>query len=279
VHIDMLNLLVAAAALQPGSRRSSSKSSCPARPDPRSLRSPPLRQRDGGLHLSQTLPYQTSVLASAGSVVEGGAAGASKARSKWLVAAVGSIMTLGSLAIFAPIIMRLLMTGDASGMSLATWGMNLLGYSAILLYNIRRGIPLDNFIEYVFLAAQSLMINCLIRGYQGTHSILRVAVGALGSLAAFGAAIRFVPERVLAPIQAVAAGTLTLALLPQLWSNLVGRTAGGWSPISATLATGGNAIRVVTTATMAGGDTMLLMQFILGVVVNACMLLTTLIWR
>jgi len=77
---------------------------------------------------------------------------------------------------------------------------------------------------------------------------------------------------VLAAMQSAASVVVISALLPQLWLNERTKSSGGWSPITAGLAVAGNGVRVFTTLQLTG-DTLLLVGFVAGLVVNAALLL------
>jgi mannose-P-dolichol utilization defect protein 1 len=67
-------------------------------------------------------------------------------------------------------------------------------------------------------------------------------------------------------------------LLPQILKNFAAQSRGGWSPYSAALSTAGNAMRVFTTAKLAGGNPLLLVQFSLNVLTNGILLVQALVW-
>ena len=69
-------------------------------------------------------------------------------------------MTCGALGVFLPIILRLVETRSAAGLSPLTWSLQLLGYALFVVYPARSGFPLSSYVEYAVLMAQSLAINC-----------------------------------------------------------------------------------------------------------------------
>ena len=190
---------------------------------------------------------------------------------------VAAVMTAGSFAMFAPILYNILSTKSGLGLSQVTWLLNLVGVSGILAYNIERGIRLSNYVENIFIALQSLMINALLLYYNGLPAEL--AIGAAVAFgAAFALAVAYLPATVFPALQAAATVTYSWALVPQIVRNFAQRSAGGWSPITAFLATSGNAVRVATTLSVARHETVLLAQFVLGLLLNGCLLLQILVW-
>jgi mannose-P-dolichol utilization defect protein 1 len=186
-------------------------------------------------------------------------------------------MTLGALAIYVPIITNMLMAKSALGLSQSTWAMNLLGATGVLMYNAHRGIPLSNYFEFFFLALQSIIINALLHFYNGTKAAVVTATAA-AYVAGMAAIFRLLPASLFAPMQAAATATISWSLVPQIASNFASRTSGGWSWISALLATAGNGMRVLTTQKVAKGELMLLAQFLLGFALNGCLLVQCIVW-
>jgi len=76
------------------------------------------------------------------------------AKKKPLATLLGWGMAAGSLGVFLPIILRILSDGTAAGFSKLTWGMQLVGYSAFMVYPIRCGYSASTYCEYVCLLAQ-----------------------------------------------------------------------------------------------------------------------------
>lgn len=190
----------------------------------------------------------------------------------------GFVMTAASAGIFAPIVMTLARTRDPSGMSKLTWALQLAGFSLVPIAPIRRGYPLMSYCEYFVLTTKSLAINAMIYTFGGSCAPADAACACLAAIGAYYSLVSLLPERYLVGSQALAAAILTLAPLPQITSNFLGRTGGGWSPTSAAVATVGNVIRVFTTLRLAKGDRALLLQFSLGTVLNALMLGQILVW-
>jgi len=191
---------------------------------------------------------------------------------------VAGVMTAGALSMFAPVIWNILSAKSALGLSRTTWSLNLLGVSGVLAYNVHKGIPLANYIESIFLMAQSLLINALLLYYGMGLPAVRVVAAAAAYVATGALFLRQLPDRLFTPMQALATAVYSWALIPQIVGNFAAKTSGGWSPITAFLSMAGNAARIVTTLNVAKGEKMLLVQFLSGMLLNCVLLVQSLVW-
>lgn len=66
----------------------------------------------------------------------------------------GSAMGAGSFVLYSPIVLRLLRTRRASGMSVATWAMQLFAFTAACIYNAAKGHSLSAWGETLVFAVQ-----------------------------------------------------------------------------------------------------------------------------
>lgn len=189
-----------------------------------------------------------------------------------VASALGWTLTLGALSVYAPIITEMLRTRSAKGLSTTTWALQLVGFLTFVVYHIRMGLPLSTFLDFAALAAQSLVILVLACTYER-----KVPAAAALPVAALLAAC-FLPARALSALQLSASVAVIVALVPQIVRNFAARSRGGWSPISAALSTGGNFARLYTTVTLAASNPLLLLQFGVSFVLNAILLVQSLIW-
>jgi len=79
----------------------------------------------------------------------------------------GTALSAGAILLFSPIIVNLLRSKDGEGISCTTFWMQLVGFSAIFIYNHSKGFPIAAYGENISLAAQSLVILLLATYYQG----------------------------------------------------------------------------------------------------------------
>jgi len=177
------------------------------------------------------------------------------------------------MAIYAPMIVSLIASKDGSGLSRTTWALQLLGFSAALVYPSRKGFPLSSFADMIALTLQAFVILVLSAYYEGAITLPGAVAAAALPIVLFLVTTR-APLGVCTAVQAAASATMTVALVPQVVKNFAARSSGGWSRTSALLSTGGNAVRVFTTLQLTK-DPILLGQFVAGTVLNGLLLAQT----
>lgn len=79
----------------------------------------------------------------------------------------GYIMGFGAVAVYLPIVLKLLSGKSADGLSLQTWICNLLGLTMATFYPFKKGFPFSTYIELLTVAVQSSFILFLICMYNG----------------------------------------------------------------------------------------------------------------
>ena len=67
----------------------------------------------------------------------------------------GWAVSIGALALYLPILIRLLRTRKSGGLVLSTWVSNTLGYTVLLIYPLSRRYPLSSYLEYAVLLVQA----------------------------------------------------------------------------------------------------------------------------
>jgi len=188
----------------------------------------------------------------------------------------GYLVGTGSLLLYTPIAVRVVRQGSADGLTISTWWLKLSSYTCAILYSFDQGYPLSTYLETVIIAVESLTILVLVAYYQ--RSLLEpkfLAFAGLFVTLVLTVALNneVVPSEVFAFGQTSSAVLNVGALLPQFALNARTRTAGDYSPITASLATVGCTIRLFTTYQLAGSDPLLLGSYGLAFVLNASLLL------
>jgi len=186
----------------------------------------------------------------------------------------GSGIAFASILLFTPIILNILRHRTGEGISLATFWMQLIGFSAVFLYNNSKGFPLAAYGENVSLALQSLVILVLAKHFSKEGITKRFCFG----LSVYGAWVTsylagWLPASATFGMQVVAMTIITGAIVPQIILNFKRKDTGEWSILTAVMSTGGNALRVFTTLQLTH-DPLLLTGYLLGFAVNA-----TLLWQ
>lgn len=183
----------------------------------------------------------------------------------------GTALSAGAILLFSPIIVNLLRSKDGEGISCTTFWMQLVGFSAIFIYNHSKGFPIAAYGENISLAAQSLVILLLATYYQGRLDTRFVVLLALFFVWISVSLSGMLAPALLSAMQIAATGVLTGAIIPQIVLNFQQKGTGEWSLITAVLSTAGNGLRVFTTVQLTM-DPILLTGYILGFIVNATLL-------
>jgi len=193
-----------------------------------------------------------------------------------LAGALGYVVGAGSLALYTPIVLRVLRSGDASGLTLSTWWLKLTSYTCSDVYSFANGYPITTYLETLVITAEAALVLAVVGAYQRKIDAA-FALSAVALVAACVWALTEAPPAAIDLAQASATVLNTGALLPQLAQNGRRCEPGGYSPLTAALACAGCTIRLFTTVELAGSDPLLLAGFGFGLALNAA-LLAQIIW-
>ena len=185
--------------------------------------------------------------------------------------ALGYVVGAGSLALYTPILLRVIRSGDASGLTLSTWWLKLTSYTFSDIYSFANGYPIATYLETLIITVEAALVLGVVGAYQRRIDAT-FAFSAVALVATCAWAITDAPPAAISLAQASATILNTGALLPQLAQNWRRREAGGYSPLTAALACTGCTIRLFTTVELAGSDPLLLAGFGFGLVLNAALL-------
>jgi mannose-P-dolichol utilization defect protein 1 len=194
------------------------------------------------------------------------------AGSDALATGLGYLVGAGSLLLYAPIGARLARTRSADGLTLSTWWLKLASYTASDVYAHAAGYPISTYVETLIVTVEAAALLLAVAALQGRLATPQFAGLALLYAAALGWALAAAPPEALSLGQAAATLLNTGALVPQLALNARRRAAGDYSPLTASLACAGCAIRLFTTLQLSGGDPLLLAGFGSGLALNGALL-------
>lgn len=196
--------------------------------------------------------------------------GAASGGSKVLIAkTLGYVMGTGALSLYLPIITKLYREKNADGMSLQTWWLNLIGFTAAGSYPIKRGFPFSTYVDGVVLVLQSIVALGLTSFYRGRT---REFIGGMAVYVAAVVALLYtpVPIELLGGFQIAATVLSNYAQIPQIMLTFKRKEA-SWSWITAGLSTVGNMVRVFTTMQLTK-DPLILWGHTLGAISNGILL-------
>ena len=164
---------------------------------------------------------------------------------KKLARVIGYVLGAGSLGLYTPIVYDLLRKRSSTGMSIATWVYNLLGFTAGLVYAIKKQFPFSTYVDSLALWTQSLLILFLTCFFSNKLNEFVVGILAYGIIV--GSLLSLpCPPQFLGAIQVGASASSNYAQIPQIVMNFKLQSA-SYNIVSAFLATIGNLARVFTT--------------------------------
>mmetsp|Transcript_30601 Transcript_30601/g.29510 ORF Transcript_30601/g.29510 Transcript_30601/m.29510 type:complete len:246 (-) Transcript_30601:208-945(-) len=184
----------------------------------------------------------------------------------------GYLVGAGSLLYYTPIAVRLVRQGSADGLTISTWWLKLASYMCSNIYAFTHEYALSTYIDSLIITAEALVILCLTAKYQKLWNYkFQLGLGIYGFVTTF--MVMFAPSKLIAFGQGSSSILNVAALVPQFAQNANKKTAGDYSPITASLGSIGCAIRLFTTVQLTGSDPLLLGSFGLFFVVNSALLL------
>lgn len=231
----------------------------------------------GGTATEMLLPLRSpSIVTSAAVVTASVTTSTSSSLKAMLAQSLGGVMFAGALLLYTPIILKLWREKNGDGMSFQTWIFNTMGFTAALLYPLKKGFPISTYVETIALTFQSLLVLGTLSHFKGKlkefFAALAVYIASFYVLAG-----PVFPMKYIQWLQLGATISNNYAQVPQIALSFKLKKS-SWSIISAGLSTIGNAIRVFTTATLTG-DPLILYGHVLGATTNAILATQILMYR
>ena len=197
---------------------------------------------------------------------------ASGSPDKSIVARIlGYSMGAGAMALYIPIILKLMKEKEnvAEGMSIQTWVMNVIGFTAATLYPMKCGFAFASYVDMFLLTIQAIIvmgITCFYRGYKQSFTI-GLGVYLLSTISLIAAPL---PSSLFSSLQIFAIIICNYANFPQI---LMAARSGiaSWSSLTAAMSTGGNLIKMFTTVKLTG-DKLIFIGHGLGALTNGILL-------
>jgi len=219
-----------------------------------------------------------SIISSSSAVVaDGGSTDAVALKS--IAEALGYLIGAASLLLYTPIAVRIIRTKSADGLAVSTWWLKLTSFTCTDVYNVKNGFPFAAFSETFVITLESAIVLGLILYHQkrinDSTLLACLAYLAITSWALFSPSFTFPygpPNEWIDAAQILSIALSASALVPQLKQNFDRRSSGDYSPITASLASVGCAIRLFTTMELADGDVLLLCNYGVALVLNLCVL-------
>lgn len=191
----------------------------------------------------------------------------------WFANALGYLIGAGSLLLYTPMVIRLYRQRKAEETTLSTWMMKVASYLCTDLYSLWKAYPLSTYIDTLIITLESSIVLIMVVIYQHRTREFGVWLFVVGLIVGSAYLYFGAPAKVLALGQLSSAGLNSGALVPQFWLNYRLRTKGDYSPITASLASIGCAVRIWTVQELAHSDPILLFSFGIAWALNTALLL------
>jgi mannose-P-dolichol utilization defect protein 1 len=188
----------------------------------------------------------------------------------------GYLLGIGSLALYTPILFRIIRNCNAEGIAMSTFWLKLVAYCCSDIYSISRGYPLSTYIEVLVLTLEAALVLV-------TVAYLQAKIDTVFVTAALALVLTCAWALVAAPIDSLAFASIAStilnsgALVPQIILNARRGSSGDYSPLTAAIASGGCILRLFTVVRLSSSDPLLLINFGSSLALN-CTLLAQLIW-
>eukprot|EP00981_Chlorochromonas_danica_P006452 scaffold1401_cov180-Ochromonas_danica.AAC.2 len=186
-------------------------------------------------------------------------------------------MGVGSTALYAPILWKVLRNEGVEGLSIQTWIFNVLGYALSIAYPLKKAFPLSTFAELLGSGLQSVIILGLISQHYQKGGRFLAGISMLSIAFAWFLVTPNLPLQFLNTVQIAAMLLCNYANIPQIIVTFQRKKA-SWSAITAFLSAAGCAVRIFTTMQLTQ-DMLVLSGYILGFITNGILLAQVLLYR
>lgn len=183
----------------------------------------------------------------------------------------GFLLGIGSLALYTPILVRVVRKGNAEGIALSTFWLKLTAYCCADIYSFARGYPLSTYIDVLIITLEAALVLVTVAFLQRKLDASFVAAALALALACAWALVA-APMEYLALASVASTVLNTGALVPQIALNARRGSSGDYSPLTAALACGGCTVRLFTTVRLSSSDPLLLAGFGSAVALNSTLL-------
>lgn len=190
---------------------------------------------------------------------------------------IGTAMASGAVVIYTPVLYNVLKRKDWESYSTTTWRLHFFSFVLSIIYPIKKGIPLINYLELIFGTIQSFAIYGLLSSYSGKiRNFLKDVVLSMAITLTL-LVQRLIPLDSLGSLQIISSFLSNSALIPQMLVTFQTKKP-SWSAFTSFLSLIGSCLRMLTTY-FSSRDVFFLLSYLLGALVNLTLLLQTVIYR
>lgn len=180
--------------------------------------------------------------------------------------ALGLAITIGSLMLFLPQIIKIARARSAEGISLTSQLLALVGAAGTAAYSYTKGFVFTQWGDSLFVSIQIVIIIMQILHFSG-QTAWAFAFMATSWLGIIAVSYHYVPLDVLTTIQTLSIPIVLISKTMQAWANYKAQSTGQLSLISVALQFGGTLARTFTSV-QETGDQLLIIGFASAAAMN-----------
>uniref|UniRef100_K3X7B3 Mannose-P-dolichol utilization defect 1 protein homolog n=1 Tax=Globisporangium ultimum (strain ATCC 200006 / CBS 805.95 / DAOM BR144) TaxID=431595 RepID=K3X7B3_GLOUD len=191
--------------------------------------------------------------------------------------ALGYAIITGSLILKLPQILKILSAKDVTGLTPASFYMEVLLYVSSTVYNVLRGYPVSTWGENLVILVQNVILVLLLWTYYTPKIAYATRFGLLVLFAALTAGMLLTPPEYQWALASAGIPVSIIARIPQIISNFKQGHTGQLAFVTLVLNFGGGLARLFTTL-QETGDFVQLLGFGVGSLLNGTLVLQVLIF-
>ncbi|CAI2353315.1 unnamed protein product [Caenorhabditis sp. 36 PRJEB53466] len=178
----------------------------------------------------------------------------------------GFAITIGSILLFVPQILKIQAARSAQGISASSQLLALVGAIGTASYSYRSGFVFSGWGDSFFVAVQLVIILLQIFLFSGQVVVSVGFLGVVGAVA-YGVISKTIPMNALVAVQTAGIPIVVVSKLLQIWQNYQAQSTGQLSLISVFLQFAGTVARVFTSV-QDTGDMLLIVSYSTAAVLN-----------
>jgi len=191
--------------------------------------------------------------------------------------ALGFAIVGGSLILQVPQILKIINAKSVAGLSLASFWLQVVGFTITLAYNYNLAFPFSTYGESLFILIQDVFLVVLLYHYRRRINLNFYLALFIYSIFAYSVLSGLVGLSVLQLLQAATIPIFSASRVPQIYSNFSNKSVGQLSFVTTILNLGGNVGRVFTTLKEVN-DPIILAGCLIGTLLNGIIVLQFLLY-
>ncbi len=188
---------------------------------------------------------------------------------------------VGSFALKAPQIFKIVMSKSVVGISAMGVYWELAGYITNICYNMLMNNPINTYGEMIAITVQNCIIVELVWLFAeaGSKPSTLHMTSVVGGLICLGITCLLIPDEYLFILPLSSVPITLLSRMPQILTNLSNGHTGQLAPLTLLLSLAGGVARLLAFIQQVGWDTGLIVSYGIGCITNAILVLQVIVYR